>query len=28
LEQASGEYILVLVKRKENTFFVTLKIEE
>ena len=28
LEQASGEYILVLVKRKDNTFFVTLKIEE
>ncbi|MFH2025343.1 MAG: PDZ domain-containing protein, partial [bacterium] len=28
LKESAGEYILVLVKRKENTFFVTLKIEE
>ena len=28
LEESAGEYILVLVKRKDNTFFVTLKIEE
>jgi len=28
MEESAGEYILVLVKRKDNTFFVTLKIEE
>jgi len=28
LKESAGEYILVLVKRKDNTFFVTLKIEE
>lgn len=28
LEESAGEYILVLVKRKDTTFFVTLKIEE
>ena len=28
IDESAGEYILVLVKRKDNTFFVTLKIEE